>query len=229
MEFQRLLLEIAAIKGQSEEEYVRRGCRVTHGRLPSGEEYYTVSEGEDAAVVRLLAGIVEKFLPKELKRVMVVGLGNRGMTADALGNCVLSHMPAGGKDPHIGLIAPQVSLVTGVESADIVESLSARLKPELVVLTDTLATSRCERLGRCYQVGNFALRPGSGVGGAKKIEPGARTISLGVPLVIKLSDLGVRGAGDLTVTPADIDEKVERCGKNIAKALTLALCGGQRE
>ena len=120
-------------------------------------------------------------------------------------------------------------MVTGVESADIVESLSARLKPQLVVLTDTLATSRCERLGRCYQVGNFALRPGSGVGGAKKIEPGARTISLGVPLVIKLSDLGVRGAGDLAVTPADIDEKVERCGKNIAKALTLALCGGQRE
>ena len=229
MEFQRLLLKIAAIKGQPKEEYVRRGCRVTHGRLPGGEEYYTVSEGEDAAVVRLLAGIVEKFLPKELKRVMVVGLGNRGMTADALGNCVLSHMPAGGKDPHIGLIAPQVSLVTGVESADIVESLSARLKPELVVLTDTLATSRCERLGRCYQVGNFALRPGSGVGGAKKIEPGARTISLGVPLVIKLSDLGVSGAGDLAVTPADIDEKVERCGKNIAKALTLALCGGQRE
>ncbi len=223
MKYNRLLLETAAVKGLKEEEYVRRGCRVTHGILPDEGEYYTVTEGADEeAAIKLLSCYIGKMAGEGLKEVLIVGLGNRGMTADALGNTVLSHLSAGGK-PHFSLIAPQVSAVTGVESAEIISCVSERIKPDLTVLTDSLATSRYERLGRCYQLGNFAMIPGSGVGNSKRTKVTGRVISVGVPLVIKLGDLGVDKLKDYVVTPADIDEQVSKCGKVIALALEKAL------
>ena len=201
MEYNSLLLEASAVKGLKEEEFVRRGCRITHGLLPSGGEYYTLTERGDAPLVKLL--------------------GNRGMTADALGNTVLSRLNAGGK-PYFCLLAPQVSVTTGVESAEIIAGISERVRPDLTILIDTLSTSRYERLGRCYQLGNFPLVPGSGVGNAKILQTKTRTLSLGVPLVIKLGALGVEALKDHVVTPADIDERVAVCGENIAKAINTA-------
>ena len=223
MEYNSLLLETAAVQGLKEDEFVRRGCRVTHGIMPDKGEYYTLTEcGDDDNLVRIFASYIKELAGENLKRVLIVGLGNRGMTADALGNEVLSRLTAGGK-PHFYLLAPQVSVVTGVESAQIVESLSERLRPDLTVLIDTLSSSRFERLGRCYQLGDFPLMPGSGVGNAKSLSPAGRTISLGVPLVIKLGDLGVQGLKNYVVTPADIHDLVAHCGKMIAAAVNRAL------
>ena len=223
MEYPSLLSEAAAMRGQKEEEFVRRGCKITHGRIPSQGEYYTVTEGEsEENLIRILGEYIKKTSGEGVSSALIVGLGNRGMTADALGNEVLSRLTAGGK-PHFYLLAPQVSVVTGVESAEIVESLSERLRPDLTVLIDTLSSSRFERLGRCYQLGDFPLMPGSGVGNAKSLSPAGRTISLGVPLVIKLGDLGVQGLKNHVVTPADIDDLVAHCGKMIAAAVNRAL------
>ena len=223
MEYPALLSEAAAMRGQKEEEFVRRGCKITHGRIPSQGKYYTVTEGEsEENLIKILGEYIKKTAGEGVSSALIVGLGNRGMTADALGNEVLSRLTAGGK-PHFYLLAPQVSVVTGVESAQIVESLSERLRPDLTVLIDTLSSSRFERLGRCYQLGDFPLMPGSGVGNAKSLSPAGRTISLGVPLVIKLGDLGVQGLKNHVVTPADIDDLVAHCGKMIAAAINRAL------
>lgn len=223
MEYNSLLLETAAVQGLKEDEFVRRGCRVTHGIMPDKGEYYTLTEcGDDDNLVRIFASYIKKLAGENLKRVLIVGLGNRGMTADALGNTTLHHLSAGGSNPHFSLIAPQVSVVTGVESSDIVASVSERVKPDLTILIDTLSTSRYERLGRCYQLGNFALTPGSGVGHSKFMRTQGKTLSVGVPLVIKLGDLGVEKLRNFVVTPADIDEQVSRCGKNIARAINAA-------
>ena len=222
MEYNSLLLETAAVQGLKEDEFVRRGCRVTHGIMPDKGEYYTLTEcGDDDNLVRIFASYIKKLAGENLKRVLIVGLGNRGMTADALGNTVLSRLNAGGK-PYFCLIAPQVSVTTGVESAEIIAGISERVRPDLTILIDTLSTSRYERLGRCYQLGNFPLVPGSGVGNAKILQTKTRTLSLGVPLVIKLGALGVEALKDHVVTPADIDERVAVCGENIAKAINTA-------
>lgn len=223
MEYNSLLLETAAVQGLKEDEFVRRGCRVTHGIMPDKGEYYSLTEcGDDDNLVRIFASYIKKLAGENLKRVLIVGLGNRGMTADALGNTTLHYLSAGGSNPHFSLIAPQVSVVTGVESSDIVASVSERVKPDLTILIDTLSTSRYERLGRCYQLGNFALTPGSGVGNSKFMRTQGKTLSVGVPLVIKLGDLGVEKLRNFVVTPADIDEQVSRCGKNIARAINAA-------
>ena len=201
MEYNSLLLETAAVQGLKEDEFVRRGCRVTHGIMPDKGEYYTLTEcGDDDNLVRIFASYIKKLAGENLKRVLIVGLGNRGMTADALGNTTLHHLSAGGSNPHFSLIAPQVSVVTGVESSDIVASVSERVKPDLTILIDTLSTSRYERLMRTQ----------------------GKTLSVGVPLVIKLGDLGVEKLRNFVVTPADIDEQVARCGKNIARAINAA-------
>ena len=127
MEYNSLLLEASAVKGLKEEEFVRRGCRITHGLLPSGGEYYTLTERGDAPLVKLLSDYIKKLAGDDTDRILIVGLGNRGMTADALGNTVLSRLNAGGK-PYFCLIAPQVSVTTGVESAEIIACISERVR-----------------------------------------------------------------------------------------------------
>lgn len=232
MIYDALFMETAAPVGTKEEEYMRKGCRVTRSLLPGTDtgQCFTLTEtGDDEGLVKVLAGLITRLAGRRKSgNVMVVGLGNRGMTADALGNRVLSGMEAGGQSPRLSLIAPQVSTVTGVESADIVGAVCSRIHPDMLILVDTLATSRYERLGRCYQLSNVPLVPGSGVGNAKQGYDRLHsfTLSLGVPLVIKLGDLGVSRLKDYVVTPADIDLHVERCGKNIARALNLALGRG---
>lgn len=221
MEYPLMMCESAAADGEKRAEYTRSGCRITRGEKPGGERFYTVTPQNGANVAAVLARYMKRLAGKKPKKVLVVGLGNRGMTADALGDRVLAHMRAGGDDPRICLIAPQVAAVTGVESADIVAGVSAVLKPCLTVFADTLATSRFERLGRCYQLGDFALSPGSGVGAGKTLKARGKTLSVGVPLVIDLKYLGARREG--VVTPANVDELVEENARVIAAALGMAL------
>ena len=168
-----MMCESAAADGEKRAEYTRSGCRITRGEKPGGGRFYTVTPQNGANAAAVLARYMKSLAGKKLKKVLVVGLGNRG-----------AHMRAGGDDPRICLIAPQVAAVTGVESADIVAGVSAVLKPCLTVFADTLATSRFERLGRCYQLGDFALSPGSGVGAGKTLKARGKTLSVGVPLVI---------------------------------------------
>ena len=62
MEYNSLLLETAAIQGLKEDEFVRRGCRVTHGIMPDKGEYYTLTEcGDDDNLVRIFASYIKKL------------------------------------------------------------------------------------------------------------------------------------------------------------------------
>ncbi|MDE6550025.1 MAG: GPR endopeptidase [Clostridia bacterium] len=214
-------------------------CEVTSAQSKDGSTCYTVMpKGRDKtvrggrdnlsdfyaqageALATCLARLIKK---KKYKQVLIVGLGNRGMTADALGNKVISKIDAGGNSPHISLIAPQVSIATGIDSSDVVHGVIGRIKPDLIILTDTLATAYYDRLGACYQVVDKAIVPGSGVSGGNGgyANLSAPVISIGAPLVITARALGLDI--DDAFTPADIDLCVERCGNDIAYAIKKSL------
>ncbi len=226
----------AAIGGKSK---VLGACEIVCSRLEDGATCYTVMPRGRAKTPRggrdsldeyygqagdALAACLKRLIGKrKFKRVLIVGLGNRGMTADALGNKVISMLDAGGKAPHISLIAPQVSIATGIDSSDVVRGVAGRIEPDLIVLTDTLATAYYGRVGACYQAADKAIVPGSGVGGGNGGYADLNTpvISIGAPLVITARALGLDI--DDAFTPADIDLCVDRCGKDIARAINVAL------
>ena len=156
------------------------------------------------AMANLLGEELSRMLsPSEDAPVLVVGLGNRNVTPDALGpaaidqTLVTRHMLQS-EYAHSGMrsvcaIAPGVLGVTGIETVEMVESLAKKLHPRAILCIDSLAARDSERIGCTIQISNTGIQPGSGVGNHRrpltKETLGVEVIAVGMPTVIYAATL----------------------------------------
>ena len=134
--------------------------------------------------------------------VLVVGLGNRKVTPDALGPYVAEHLnitrhivkeygkyAMGEDEVHlISAIVPGVMGQTGMETVEIVRGVVKETKPDVVIAVDALAARSSKRLNRTIQIADTGINPGSGVGNHRnaitKDTVGVPVIAIGVPSVV---------------------------------------------
>lgn len=134
--------------------------------------------------------------------ILVVGLGNREVTADALGPRVVDNLfitrhilkeygtyAFGNKIVNkISGIVPGVMAQTGMECVEIIRGIVKETSPDYVITIDALAARSTKRLGRTIQLTDTGIVPGSGVGNhrnALNLESiGVPVISIGVPTVV---------------------------------------------
>lgn len=149
--------------------------------------------------VAALAGILSPLLPQGKEEVLVVGLGNRAITPDAVGpkatdrTLVTRHLIELVPE-HFGELRPVAALAagvlgtTGVESGEIAKAVADRLKPKAIIAIDALAARRVERLCSTVQVCDSGIAPGSGVGNHRfalnEESLGVPVIAVGVPTVV---------------------------------------------
>lgn len=164
---------------------------------------------EDAfrRAVRAVAAEVEGMVPRE-GTALVVGLGNRAVTADLVGPLAVEHllvtrhllreMPE--RFGHLRGVAasvPGVLAATGVESAEAAAALVRAVKPACLVAIDALAARSVHRLCRTVQLSDTGIVPGSGVGNHRgaldRASLGVPVVAVGVPTVVD----GVTLAQDL--------------------------------
>jgi len=139
--------------------------------------------------------------------VLVIGLGNRNITPDALGpraidkivvtrhlQEILSPELKGGVRS-ICAIAPGVLGITGMETVEIVQGLVSKIKPDLVIAIDALAAASSRRVITTVQLANTGISPGSGVGnkrfGLTQESLGVPVIAIGVPTVVHASTIAM--------------------------------------
>lgn len=202
--------------------------------------------------VEIIAKELQGIFPQNKKGVLVVGLGNSEITPDALGPKAISYIFAtrhiddklkksiGMEDIRsVSAIAPGVLGQTGIESAEIVLSLTKELEPSFVVVIDALAAKSIDRLGTTVQVTNTGISPGSGVQNARKglseSTLGVPVISIGVPMVVDMTTIAQDLLGEkeqaqvseagrtMMVTPREIDVVIEHAAKLVAFAINKAL------
>ena len=174
---------------------------------------------------------------------LVVGLGNRDITPDALGTSVVSkllitrHLKEsmsnifGSGIGSVCAIAPGVSGTTGIETADIIKSVISRVSPDLIIAVDALAAADIERISNTIQISDTGIQPGAGVGnnrdGLNEYTTGVKVIAIGVPTVIDASTISKteipKEMAPLMVTTKDIDLVIERSAKTVANGINLAL------
>lgn len=204
------------------------------------DQYTRISEELASAISSLIDG----------DNILVAGLGNPNMTADALGKCVTDrlmitrHIKNPDADtPKVSSLCPNVLGVTGIESFDIVKSVKDTVNPDTVVVIDSLAGAATERIASAFQVSDAGITPGSGVSNHRmrfdSESLGCRVVSVGVPLVVYASTIvadafggelpeNIKGGDDifsLIVTPKDVDLFVEDCARIIADAVNIAIFG----
>ncbi len=144
-----------------------------------------------------LLGIIDN---KEDLKVLVVGLGNKQVTPDALGPLVVSKIKVTRhlfitykKDSDetmscVSSIIPGVMGMTGIETMDIIKGIIEKTKPNLVIAIDSLAARNKERINTTIQITDTGISPGAGVGNNRsqlnEESLGVKVIAIGVPTVI---------------------------------------------
>lgn len=161
-------------------------------------------EGYHREIAEEISHILRRLIPQieQEKSILVVGLGNREVTADALGPGVVDNLfitrhvvREYGKAAYnrervhlISGIVPGVMAQTGMEAAEIIKGVVEETKPDIVVVIDALAARSTKRLNRTVQITNTGIQPGSGVGNHRnaltKESLGVPVIAIGVPTVV---------------------------------------------
>ena len=167
--------------------------------VPDEDYHREVSIKLSGFIRELIQG---RELDTEDLSVLVVGLGNRKVTPDALGPyvadnlCVTRHIVKEYGKYAMGMeharlvsaIVPGVMGQTGMETLEIVKGVVSETKPDLVIAIDALAARNTRRLNRTIQIADTGIHPGSGVGnhrnGLTKESVGVPVIGIGVPTVV---------------------------------------------
>lgn len=214
-------------------------------------------ENAFADAAGLLAEVLRGLLrPEDAGSLLVVGLGNRGITPDAIGPeavdyiIVTRHLKQ--KLPEdfasfrpVSAVCSGVLGTTGIESSDLVRAVAEEIRPSAVIAIDALASRGPERLCRTVQIADTGIVPGSGVGNARQAlnreTLGVPVIAIGVPTVVDAATLtldlasragaeldpgGFGEVGGMIVTPRDIDKNVRDIAKLIGYSLNLAFHDG---
>ncbi len=138
--------------------------------------------------------------------ILVAGLGNADLTADALGGlttrkiCVTGHLSD--RDPfffdalrccRVYALAPGAQGQTGMDAAALLASAVQTVSADLLIAVDSLAASGIDHLFGVIQLSDTGIIPGSGVGNHRTaITPETvrvPVISVGVPTVVSSSAL----------------------------------------
>ena len=191
-----------------------------------------LQEVVERVFAKTFAEFIEEHNITEDASCLIVGLGNRHVTPDALGPhaveniLVTKHLfalqPYRVKDGYrsVSAIAPGVMGNTGIETSDIILGVIEKAKPDFVIAIDALASRSIERINTTIQVSDTGIHPGSGVGNNRK-ELSMKT--LGIPVFA----IGIPTVVDaVTITSDTLDFILKHLGREIretnkpSKALT---------
>ena len=215
--------ETTRLEGVEARDTTREGFQVTTVKVlseagaaaldkPVGTYVTLVLDGllrrEDDAFPRAARALAEELralLPAAPgAEVLVVGLGNRAITPDAVGPLAADHTLVTRHlvdrvPEHFGAFRPVAALAagvlgaTGVESGRLARAVVREIRPARVVCVDALAARGVERVCRTVQLADTGIVPGSGVGNAREAlnadTLGVPVVAVGVPTVVDAATL----------------------------------------
>ena len=183
-------------------------------------------EGYHREISEAIAGQLRQIIPGagEEQAVLIVGLGNREVTADALGPHVVDNLfvtrhivKEYGKAAYnqerintVSSLEPGVTGKTGMEAAEIIRGVIEQTAPDVMIVIDALAARNTRRLNRTIQISNTGIHPGSGVGNHRNEltmeSMGIPVIAIGVPTVVDAGTIVVDALEKLLDDTSEADK-----------------------
>ena len=204
-------------------------------------------------ISEILADELRGILPEPDKEqsILVVGLGNREVTADSLGPNVVDNLFVNrhivreygkvaynrSKMHQISSLIPGVMAKTGMESAEIIKGVIGETKPDVVIVIDALAARSTKRLNRTIQITNTGIHPGSGVGNHRNAitqeSLQVPVLALGVPTVVDAATIvgdamgerpvALKELNNMYVTTKDVDQQIQQISHILCDGINKAL------
>lgn len=166
-----------------------------------------LGEAEREEITKQIANLLREMAATLLrtddmrgKRILFVGLGNRGLTADALGPLTAErvHATAHWQQSRPALFAqlgcaslavlvPGTAACSGIRSTELVKSVAATFHPDMILVVDALAARAFSRLATTIQFTDAGIAPGAGLqqgnGQFSRSVLGYPVLAVGVPMV----------------------------------------------
>ncbi len=204
---------VCRLRIEDEESEKKYGRKKGHYVTVFCDKIWLMDNAEMDNMAAVVSGELEEMLlgatggrPVRKLSVLVAGLGNTEITADAIGPFSVQQMTVtrhlrpfytkifGEREvTDVSAILPGVLSQTGIETVEIVKSAVKSISPDVVIAIDALAARSCERLGTTVQLSDNGISPGSGIGNMRKAinreNLGVPVIALGVPTVVDSSTL----------------------------------------
>ena len=201
----------------------------------------------------ILAREIREILPEPDREqsILVVGLGNREVTADSLGPNVVDNLFINrhivreygkvaynrSKMHQVSSLVPGVMAKTGMESAEIIKGVIGETKPDMVIVIDALAARSTKRLNRTIQITNTGIHPGSGVGNHRNAitqeSLHVPVLALGVPTVVDAATIvgdamgerpvALKELNNMYVTTKDVDQQIQQISHILCDGINKAL------
>ena len=232
-------MKVTTVQIQSEEGVKAmerpRGTYITleFPELLSEEE--SLKELAESELSRQLIGLLEN---KKAEHMLVVGLGNREVTADAVGPLTIDNLlvtrhyfqeeslgkEVGKKYRKVSAFVPGVMAQTGMETVELICGVANEIKPDVILAVDALAARSPKRLNTTIQLTDTGISPGAGVGNNRKElnenTLGCPVIAIGVPTVLDAVTIAKEEAAEdvktFFVMPRSIDSAVQYVSELIA-------------
>lgn len=179
-------------------------------RINNKEVHSTISN----ILAEQIALLLKELHLDEQASALLVGLGNRNATPDALGPKVIEKCLVTRHIFHyapqelqnglreVSALAPGVLGITGIETAEIIKGVVDRLKPGVIIAVDALAATNLHRISTTIQLTNTGINPGSGIGnkraGINSETMGIPVIAIGVPTVVHAAVIALEIIGKIT-------------------------------
>ena len=204
-------------------------------------------------ISEILANQLRSILPDPDREqsILVVGLGNREVTADSLGPNVVDNLFVNrhivreygkvaynrSKMHQVSSLVPGVMAKTGMESAEIIKGVINETKPDAVIVIDALAARSTKRLNRTIQITNTGIHPGSGVGNHRNAitqdSLNVPVLALGVPTVVDAATIvgdamgerpvALKELNNMYVTTKDVDQQIQQISHILCDGINKAL------
>ena len=195
-------------------------------------------ELQEKAEKELEKQLRELLVGKGAEHILVVGLGNREVTADAIGPLTVDqllitrHLFPKEKEASeqlkkyrkISAIVPGVMAQTGMETMELLRGIVEKIQPDIVLVIDALAARSPKRLNTTIQLTDTGISPGAGVGNNRKelneITLGCPVIAIGVPTVLDAVTIAkeevMEEVTQFFVMPRNIDSSVQYVSELLA-------------
>lgn len=159
---------------------------------------YTNREHVKKVFVEKLKELLKSCHIDDDQSCLVIGLGNERSTPDALGPLTVEQILVTNHlfsfhEIHDGFrkvfaFTPGVMGKTGIETSDMIKSITSSIHPDFLLVVDSLASQSVERVNKTIQMTNTGIHPGSGIGNTRKEISqeilGIPVIAIGVPTVV---------------------------------------------
>ncbi len=177
-------------------------------------------------------------------RILVVGLGNIGLTPDSIGPKAAKKIKPtmhireydeeyfdGLECSEIAVLCPGVPALSGMDTGITVKAVCESIMPDAIIAIDSLSTTSRSRLGTTFQISDTGIFPG-GVGNLKtpitRSGVGVPVIGIGVPTVMdsrlfvnekSICDIDFE---PMFISPREIDEITDNAAFVLAGAINQA-------